>query len=74
WERCPVGAERAIFTLSVGFAASSSRVGAKGERIATSAVGLLAMTCVYFGAEKAGGQWPPLLTLLKMLRHFECGM
>ena len=26
------GAERAIFTLSVGFAASSPRVGAKGER------------------------------------------
>ena len=25
-------AERAIFTLSVGFAASSPRVGAKGER------------------------------------------
>ena len=28
-------AERAIFTLSVGFAASSPRVGAKGERIVT---------------------------------------
>ena len=32
WERCPrKGAERANFTLSVGFAASSPRVGAKGE-------------------------------------------
>ena len=26
------GAERAIFTLSVGFAASSPKVGAKGEK------------------------------------------
>ena len=32
WERCPKGAGRAIFTLSVGSAASSPRVGAKGER------------------------------------------
>ena len=31
----PAGAERACFTLSVGFAASSPKVGAKGERIAT---------------------------------------
>ena len=31
----PAGAERARFTLSVGFAASSPKVGAKGERIAT---------------------------------------
>ena len=29
----PAGAERACFTLSVGFAASSPKVGAKGERI-----------------------------------------
>ena len=29
------GAERANFTLSVGFAASSPKVGAKGERIVT---------------------------------------
>ena len=31
----PAGAERACFTLSVGFAASSPKVGAKGERIVT---------------------------------------
>ena len=37
-------AERACFTLSVGSAASSPRVGAKGGRIVTSAVGLLTMT------------------------------
>ena len=29
------GAERANFTLSVGFAASSPKVGAKGKRIVT---------------------------------------
>ena len=31
----PAGAERACFTLSVGFAASSPKVGAKGRRIVT---------------------------------------
>ena len=31
----PAGAERACFTLSVGFAASSPKVGAKGERVVT---------------------------------------
>ena len=31
----PAGAERACFTLSVGFAASSPKVGAKGKRIVT---------------------------------------
>ena len=48
---------------------SSPRVGAKGERIVTGGnpwkgphqcEHWFAMTCVYFGAEKAGGQWPPL--------------
>ena len=46
WERCPKGAERAFFTLSVGFAASPLRGEPRGKRIATSAAGLLAMTCV----------------------------
>ena len=45
WERCPrKGAERANFTLSVGFAASSPRGGAKGgrrERTATPACALV---------------------------------
>ena len=48
WERCPAGVERACFTLSVGFAASSPRVGAKGERGRTdchASVHWLAMTC-----------------------------
>ena len=49
-------AERAIFTLSVGFAASSPRVGAKGERekrIAKSAA--VRNGNPYLGAYKPAG-------------------
>ena len=62
------GAERANFTLSVGFAASSPKVGAKekrGERIVTggghtSDIGrLLAKTRVNCRFSCRGGQWPP---------------
>ena len=35
WERCRKAAERVLFALSVSFADSSPRVGAKEERSAT---------------------------------------
>ncbi len=63
------GAERANFTLSVGFAASSPKVGAKGKTDCdrwesleghTSDIGrLLAKTRINCRFSCRGGHWPP---------------
>ena len=62
------GAERACLP-SQSLCDSSPKVGAKEKRIVTGGnpwkgphqcEHWFAMTCVYFGAEKAGGRWPPL--------------
>ena len=74
------GAERACLP-SQSLCDSSPKVGAKEKRIVTGGnpwkgphqcEHWFAMTCVYFGAEKAGGRWPPLhcgFLYLPMLRN-----
>ena len=71
----PAGAARACFTLSVGFAASSPKVGAKGKRIVTGgnpwkgphqSADWFAMTCVIRSSLQHGNAYFVIFSCLTL--------